>query len=69
MTNETVFLAIYKTQKQTVVIEYLPMNNGLIEIISVDIQARPVSPFEQREQSRRQKRNHERINLVTTPAA
>jgi hypothetical protein len=52
--NETIYQAIYKTEKYTVVIVYVPLagGGGAIEIVSVDLQPRPVSQFEERERTR-----------------
>jgi len=49
------YVAIFKDKNKTVVIEYRPLYDiqaGAIEILSIDIQARPVSPFEQRKHRR-----------------
>jgi hypothetical protein len=52
MTDGVVYLSIYQGEKMTVTIEYIPLDDGLIEIVSVDIQERLVSPFQIREQER-----------------
>jgi len=51
----TVYLAIFKAEKMTFAIEYRPLYDecaGAIEILSIDIQARPVSQFEKRKPRR-----------------
>lgn len=52
MPEDVVFLAIWKDEEKTVVIEYIPRREGRIEIVSIDIQYRPVSAWEQREAER-----------------
>lgn len=52
----TVFLVIYKAEKFTAEIEYIPLENGVIEIVSFYIQPRPVSPFQERQAERRKPR-------------
>lgn len=47
------FLIVYKDAEKTVVIEYQPNADGLIDVLSIDIQPRPHSQFELREQDRR----------------
>ncbi len=49
--TDTIHLAIYKAKDFTLLIEYELIDDA-IEITHVDIQARPVSEFEQRERSR-----------------
>ena len=51
--TETVYLAIYKTQTLTVSIEYVPRADGTIEIVSVDVQQQPLTPWYERELERR----------------
>lgn len=48
MSTETIYQAYIETEKYSVYMEYSPLPDGLIEIVSVSIEARPVSPFEQR---------------------
>lgn len=64
----TVYLAIFQDEKKTVVIEFQPLLDSPeferffegIEIASVDIQHRPRSPWEQRDQERREYRRRKR---------
>ena len=57
----TIYLAIWKDDEKTVVIEYQPAHYSgpapanAIEILSIDIQYKPRSPFQIRETERRQK--------------
>lgn len=51
--SDTIYLAIHKNAEKTVVIEYAPLAEGAIEIVSVSIYPRPRSPFELREEDRR----------------
>lgn len=46
--NDTIYLAIHKDADKTVVIEYTPLADGAIEIVSVSISPRPRSLFEAR---------------------
>lgn len=55
MDETVVFLAIYKTETETVTIEYIPLQNGAIEIVSASIVKKPVSQWEEREQQRRER--------------
>jgi len=56
-----IYLAIWKDDEKTVVIEYQPAHYSgpapanAIEILSIDIQYKPRSPFQIRETERRQK--------------
>jgi len=50
---ETIYQAIYETSEYTLTIVYIPLADGAIEIVSVDIQKRPASHWQAREQSRR----------------
>lgn len=49
----TTFLAIYKTDIETLIIEYRPLENGAVEIVSFAIQPRRVAPFQQTNHKRR----------------
>ena len=57
----TIYIAIFKDDEKTVVIEYQPAHYSMpapanaIEILSIDIQYRPRCPWEIRETERRQK--------------
>ena len=52
---ETIYTAIYETSEFTLTIVYIPLagGGGAIEIVSVDLQPRPVSQFEEREKTRK----------------
>jgi len=56
MTTETLFQAIFETPTHRVFIEYLPGPDGVIFIENVTIEARPISPFAQRQSERRKPR-------------
>lgn len=56
-----IHLAIYKTDDYSLLIEYELLDGGAIDIQSVDLQARPVSHFEQRERDRRGRRATQRL--------
>lgn len=51
--TETVYLAIYENEAETITVEYVPMPNGCIEIVSASVVRKPVSQWEQREATRR----------------
>ncbi len=52
--TESVYIAIFENEKWIVKIEYLPLQkDGLIEIVSIDVQARPETPIQEREKSRK----------------
>jgi hypothetical protein len=44
----TIFLAIHEDSQQTVYVEYIPAQDGTIEIVSVDVQRLPHTWAEQR---------------------
>ena len=48
----TIYLAIYQDSEKTITIEYTPLGEGCIEIVSVEIAARPRSHFEQSRQGK-----------------
>ena len=53
-TREVVYLAIYEDENLSIQIEYLPLENGCIEITGVHVEPRRVNTiFEERQQARR----------------
>jgi hypothetical protein len=48
----TIYLAIYQDNEKSITIEYVPLGEGCIEIISVDVQPRHRSRFEQRQKGK-----------------
>lgn len=48
MTNETVFQAVFETEKHTVFVAYSPGPDGVIFIEDVTIEPRPVTLFQER---------------------
>ena len=54
--NETIYLAILKERDRTVIVEYRPLADGYIDILSIDILARPRSEWERRQENRRHSR-------------
>jgi hypothetical protein len=57
--TETIYQAYIETDTYSLYMEYLPRPDGLIEIVSVTIQPRAVSLFQQRRPKRRQNWNDE----------
>lgn len=53
MATETIFIALFKNENSTLQVEYVPLENGAIEIVSFAIVDRPKSRFEQRKAKRR----------------
>ena len=53
MAETVVYIAIFKSEKMSVTIEYLPLAGGAIEIVSCDLQERPMSAWQERELDRR----------------
>jgi hypothetical protein len=51
--DNVVYIAIFENEKMSVTIEYIPLAGGAIEIISCDVSMKPVSEWQEREQSRR----------------
>lgn len=52
--NSVVYLAIYRGEKFTVELEYLPLGDGIIEIVSAHVQPRLADTiFEGRSKARR----------------
>lgn len=60
---ETVYLSIFKDADKTVVIEYAPLADGAIEIVSVDIRQRSYSHFQIRQRERRKPRQMRLLTL------
>lgn len=68
----TVYLAIFEDEQKRVVIEFQPLLNSPeferffdgIEIASLDIQYRPRSPWEIRQQERREHGKHKHRGIV-----
>ena len=44
----TVYMAIFQDDKQTVCIEYIPLEDGAIEIVTVTVTPRPRSAWQER---------------------
>ena len=53
MPENVVYIAIFENEKMSVTIEYLPLQNGAIEIVSASIQQKPVPPWQERQEQRR----------------
>jgi hypothetical protein len=53
MAETVVYLAIFETASHSFCIEYLPLFDGLIEIVSAHVTEKPGTPFQIRELDRR----------------
>ena len=53
MVQKTGYLVVYENKEYKLLIEYLPLPNGGIDVLHVDIEPRPQSQWQQREAERR----------------
>jgi hypothetical protein len=53
MTNDTIFLAVFRDENVRLQVHYKPWKEGLIWIVSYEIQERLLTPFKQRQNERR----------------
>jgi len=53
MTHDTIYQAIFENEKYRVTIEYLPLPEGLIEIVDIHIQQKDVTQWQERERTRK----------------